>query len=260
MLLHAGLRRVRAALPHSREARENGLGLESCRKRGALPPAPYELADGSAEMMAPLWGKNFRIEPFFACVFANEFCSLLPGEELMAAREKDLAHSSSVRSSFPRGWFSSVFTPGPPIKSISITSGSRASAKFWDRHPSPAPFRSNRARMRASSSAFSTKFLPAKKSRCHRRYTFAARNERVAQKIVARLNRVHGENLIGPLRSTVRFTEKGGLPMAKLGKLSTRSPDSFGVVGLLGDDCKIYYDSIFSARHIGRVSDLLTAH
>jgi hypothetical protein len=38
-----------------------------------------------------------------------------------------------------------------------------------------------------------------------------------------------------------------------------RSLKSFGVAGLLQDNCKIYYDSLFCARHIGRVSDLLVA-
>jgi hypothetical protein len=47
--------------------------------------------------------------------------------------------------------------------------------------------------------------------------------------------------------------------MAKFGKLPARAPESFGVAGLLGDRCKVYYDSIFSTRHIGRVSDLLCA-
>src|ERR1700728_4056867 len=61
------------------------------------------------------------------------------------------------------------------------------------------------------------------------------------------------------LLSTEPFTAKGGAPMGKFGKLPARAPESFGVAGLLGDRCKIYYDSIFSARHIGRVSDLLTA-
>ena len=47
--------------------------------------------------------------------------------------------------------------------------------------------------------------------------------------------------------------------MAKFGNIPARSPETFGVVGLLGDPSKIYYSSIFSSRHIGRVSDLLTA-
>lgn len=84
---------VESVLPYRTLARrvKMVLGWNPVESSGALPPAPYELADGALRMMAPLWGKKFRIEPFFACVFANEFCSLLPGEELMAAREKDLA-------------------------------------------------------------------------------------------------------------------------------------------------------------------------
>lgn len=37
------------------------------------------------------------------------------------------------------------------------------------------------------------------------------------------------------------------------------APDRFGVTGLLGPDCAVYYDNLFSSRHIGRVSDLLVA-
>lgn len=47
--------------------------------------------------------------------------------------------------------------------------------------------------------------------------------------------------------------------MAKISSQNTRSLKSFGVVGILQEDCKIYYDSVFTARHIGRISDLLVA-
>jgi hypothetical protein len=66
------------------------LGWNPVDVGGALPPAPYELSDGVLRMTAPLWGTKYRIEPFFAGVFVNELCSLLPGEDLMAAREKDI--------------------------------------------------------------------------------------------------------------------------------------------------------------------------
>jgi len=47
--------------------------------------------------------------------------------------------------------------------------------------------------------------------------------------------------------------------MAKIPSQNTRSLKSFGVVGLLHENCKIYYDSVFTVRHIGRISDLLVA-
>ena len=34
---------------------------------------------------------------------------------------------------------------------------------------------------------------------------------------------------------------------------------SFGVSGLLAEDCKVFYDSLFTPRHLGRVSDLIAA-
>lgn len=40
---------------------------------------------------------------------------------------------------------------------------------------------------------------------------------------------------------------------------SPRLIESFGVAGLLQDQCKIFYESIFSSQHLGRVSDLLSA-
>jgi hypothetical protein len=47
--------------------------------------------------------------------------------------------------------------------------------------------------------------------------------------------------------------------MFKFGNHPPRDLESFGVVGLLGEKCRIFYDSIFTSRHIGRVTDLLTA-
>jgi hypothetical protein len=47
--------------------------------------------------------------------------------------------------------------------------------------------------------------------------------------------------------------------MAKISDKAPRSLKTFGVAGLLDEKCKVYYDSLFSARHIGRTSDLLVA-
>lgn len=43
-----------------------------------------------------------------------------------------------------------------------------------------------------------------------------------------------------------------------LGRSEPRSLKSFGVSGLLGEDAKIYYENLFSPKHLGRVTDLLT--
>ncbi|MCM2322574.1 MAG: hypothetical protein NDJ90_04870 [Oligoflexia bacterium] len=40
---------------------------------------------------------------------------------------------------------------------------------------------------------------------------------------------------------------------------SVRSMNSFGVSGLLSEDCKVYYDNLFNTRHVGKISDLLLA-
>lgn len=47
--------------------------------------------------------------------------------------------------------------------------------------------------------------------------------------------------------------------MAEFGKIPPRSPESFGVAGILGEGCHVFYENIFSTRHLGRVSDLLSA-
>ncbi len=38
-----------------------------------------------------------------------------------------------------------------------------------------------------------------------------------------------------------------------------RSTSTFGVSGLLDENCRVFYDSIFTTRHLGRVADLLSA-
>lgn len=40
---------------------------------------------------------------------------------------------------------------------------------------------------------------------------------------------------------------------------NTRSLMSFGVSGLLGEDCKVYYENFFGSHHLGRTSDLICA-
>jgi hypothetical protein len=47
--------------------------------------------------------------------------------------------------------------------------------------------------------------------------------------------------------------------MYKFGASAPRALNQFGVAGLLADPCKVFYESIFTIRHIGRVADLLNA-
>lgn len=47
--------------------------------------------------------------------------------------------------------------------------------------------------------------------------------------------------------------------MQPLGKRPIRSLQSFGVAGVLGDECRVFYNNLFSTRNLGRVTDLLAA-
>lgn len=41
--------------------------------------------------------------------------------------------------------------------------------------------------------------------------------------------------------------------------MTFRALETFGVAGLLEEDCEIYYDSLFNVKNVGRISDLLAA-
>lgn len=47
--------------------------------------------------------------------------------------------------------------------------------------------------------------------------------------------------------------------MNKFGKNPPRSLSSFGVSGLLGPECHVFYDTLFSSKNLGKVIDLLAA-
>lgn len=84
---------VDAALPFRQIARNvrRLVGWEpEYRGEQQLPPAPYEVSDAVLRMIGPLWGVGLTIEPFFAAVFANELCDLLPPEKLRLARDQDV--------------------------------------------------------------------------------------------------------------------------------------------------------------------------
>lgn len=96
---------VDAALPFRQVARsvKRLVGWEpEFKGESVLPPAPYEVSDAVLRMIGPLWGAGLVIEPFFATVFANELCELLPPEKLRFARDKDvLGYERAVLRS---GW------------------------------------------------------------------------------------------------------------------------------------------------------------
>jgi hypothetical protein len=70
--------------------------------KAALPPAPYELSDAILRVVGPLWSPDHYLEPFFVSIFSNEFCDLLPGNELLEARDRDL--SLYERAIFISAW------------------------------------------------------------------------------------------------------------------------------------------------------------
>jgi hypothetical protein len=67
-----------------------------------LPPNPFELSDAVLRIIGPLWSPVHSLEPFFVSAFADEFCELLPGPELLAARDSDIA--SYERAIFISCW------------------------------------------------------------------------------------------------------------------------------------------------------------
>ena len=63
---------------------KNILTLEA----GDLPPAPFEKSKELISVIAPLWGKSLRLEPFFMSIFTDELCGPLDSHCLLEAREK----------------------------------------------------------------------------------------------------------------------------------------------------------------------------
>lgn len=55
-----------------------------------LPPAPFEVSDAVIRVLGPLWARGTVIEPFFVSAFVSELCDTLPGDEMKAARDRDL--------------------------------------------------------------------------------------------------------------------------------------------------------------------------
>lgn len=55
-----------------------------------FPMSSFEKTDNVLQAIAPLWGPELKIEPFFAGVFASELCGKLPEALLKSAREKSI--------------------------------------------------------------------------------------------------------------------------------------------------------------------------
>jgi len=53
-----------------------------------LKPAPYEVSHEILSLIAPLWGKELQVEPFFMAIFAHELCEPLTPEQIVWAREQ----------------------------------------------------------------------------------------------------------------------------------------------------------------------------
>ena len=62
-----------------------------------MPPTSYEVSDAVLRILGPLWAflspvekRTVVIEPFFTAIFTNDFCDVLPITLLKQAREVDL--------------------------------------------------------------------------------------------------------------------------------------------------------------------------
>lgn len=49
--------------------------------------APYEISNEVIQIVGPLWGSSYRVEPFFASVLADELCGSLDPEKMVETRE-----------------------------------------------------------------------------------------------------------------------------------------------------------------------------
>ncbi len=61
--------------------------LQPVNVPGILSPAPFEISNEIVHSLYSCWGRNLRIHPFFAAVFADELCGSLEPEMMVEARE-----------------------------------------------------------------------------------------------------------------------------------------------------------------------------
>ncbi|MBI4925779.1 MAG: hypothetical protein HY843_07625 [Bdellovibrio sp.] len=100
LIFREAARKIKALLMFQDE--EYQLQKLSMAQIAHLPPAPYEISDAVLRLLAPLWGRYFKIEPFFITVFANELCDLISKDKLTLAREKNILalESALLKSSW----------------------------------------------------------------------------------------------------------------------------------------------------------------
>lgn len=55
-----------------------------------ITPASYETSDAVFRLITPLWEQEFKIDPYFVTVFANELCDPLAPEILKKARNQNI--------------------------------------------------------------------------------------------------------------------------------------------------------------------------
>ena len=55
-----------------------------------LAPPPYVISDTVLRKLAPIWGKENAIDPFFVAALVGEICEAISPEILKSAREKDI--------------------------------------------------------------------------------------------------------------------------------------------------------------------------
>lgn len=55
-----------------------------------LSPSSFELSDSILRILGPLWGQGIQIEPYFMSIFASELCGLLDQKLLIEAKSKDV--------------------------------------------------------------------------------------------------------------------------------------------------------------------------
>ncbi len=175
---------VDSALPFKKAARQV-LALLSWKPE--IPPAPYELSDAVLRILGPLWGGAVAIEPFFAAVFANELCHLLPGESLRQARDRDvLVYERAIfRSSWAvflalhLGFCELEFLNRLRLRIFDDTIQNRSSAAQWSEVDELVAIACD-----------SLDGLQAVNAKQLTGAFFSTRGERVCQKITSRLERV----------------------------------------------------------------------
>jgi hypothetical protein len=170
-----------------------------------LPPAPYEMSDAILRIVGPLWSPLKELESFFVSAFSDELCEVLPGDELLAARDRDLVQFE--RAIFISGWMVFLLLQlGVP--DLGYLSGVRIEAFRKSLANEFPPFESGSDEQELFL-ILSNFFQGEKIDQALGLSYFQNREERVARKIASRMSRVE-QSLIDPLAPEVSTKgEKG---------------------------------------------------